>query len=76
MSVQANIDISFAQGQSPSEVLNRLIDFGWGVGFEGEVMFLPENGFDDYEWVVWDLKSFDFSDFLEKTKKMRRLVSC
>ncbi|MCE4073616.1 MULTISPECIES: hypothetical protein [Pseudomonas] len=70
MSVQASIDISFARGQDPSEILNKLIGFGWEIGFGGKVMFLPENGFDEYEWVVWDLKRFDILDFLDETRKI------
>jgi hypothetical protein len=72
MSIQASIDISFVREQSPSSVLSRLVGHGWGVSFNGEVMLLPENGFDDYEWIVLDLKGFDFPDFMEKADKAGR----
>ena len=72
MSIQASIDIYFVRDQCPSSVLSRLVGHGWDVNFNGEVMLLPENGFDDYEWIVIDLEEFDFPEFMGKADKAGR----
>ncbi|WP_343575821.1 hypothetical protein [Pseudomonas sp.] len=68
MSVQASIDISFVREQDPSLVLAKLLGCGWSEKFNEEVMFLPVNGFDDYDWTVLRGADFDVAGFLEDVR--------
>lgn len=64
MSSQASIDISLLRPCSPREVLVELIDSGWSIDFEGEVLFLLSSDVDSYDWQKEHIEKFNLEAFL------------
>lgn len=64
MSIKASIDIEFFRSVEPKKILLSLIDSGWELGFQGEVLFLNSFDCDGYDWQVKSLEEFDLDAFI------------
>lgn len=65
MSMKASIDIEFSRPVEPKKIFLSLIDSGWGVDFQGEVMFLDAVDREGYDWQVKSIEDFDLDEFIE-----------